>query len=143
MPVGTMATICVSLQVDISKVWPRSCTELLPCELPKLLPVMVTGTPAPAVPGVMLVSVGTALVTEKLTEALAPPAVTSCRLAVPAGVSAGMATHTCVSLHREGVKPVPFKVIVPAVLPNPAPFAHWFPLAATGSHCADVMFGTD
>src|ERR1700694_2452787 len=102
---------------------------------------MATVEPAAVWPGVTLVSVGTAAVIVKLKEFPGPAPFTTCSVAAPGAVPAGTMKHAWVSLHKEGLRLTPFKVIVPVALPNPVPVAHWVPLGATGSHCTDVTCG--
>src|ERR1700724_1616180 len=122
MPLGTVAAICVSLQVETGKLWPCSCTRLLPCELPKFAPLIVTGTPVPAVAGLIPATVTTEVVTAKLTALLAPPALPTCRVAVPAAVPGGITAQARVSVHKDGVRFDPFKAMGAEEFPNPVPF---------------------
>src|ERR1700694_797951 len=102
---------------------------------------MVTATPPPALPGLTLTTVGNDAVTVKLATLLVPPAFTICKAPAPAVEPVGTTTHACESVHRDGVRLDPVRRIVPAVPPNPVPFAHWVPPNPTGSHCTDVTCG--
>jgi hypothetical protein len=56
--IGTVATICVPLQLVTVAGEPLNWTELLPCVEPKFDPVTVTEAPIPPEVGAILVIVG-------------------------------------------------------------------------------------
>ncbi len=57
-PVGTWVVIEVGLQVEGVDVTPLNVTVLLPCALPKFVPVITTAVPIVAPEGVILLMVG-------------------------------------------------------------------------------------
>jgi hypothetical protein len=74
VPVGTEATILVLLQLVGVAVTPLNCTVLVPCDKPKLVPVMVTEVPIFPAFGVKLLMAGS---TTNETELPTLPAVTT------------------------------------------------------------------
>jgi hypothetical protein len=93
---------------------------LVPCVVPKLVPVIVTAAPTAPVVGVTLVMVGPVTI-EKLTPLLAcPPTVTT---TLPVVAPVGTGTLMLVALQFVGVPAVPLKVtvLVPCVEPKLVP----------------------
>ena len=108
-PEGTVATICVPLQVAAVAVTPLKATVLLPWVAPKAVPLIVTEVPALPEAGEILVIVG-ADVTVKLTELLArPPTVTT---AGPVVAPVGTVVTMLVPPQLVGLALLPLKVIV-------------------------------
>jgi len=118
VPAGTGATMLVVLQlVGVASV-PLKLTLLVPCAVPKPVPVIVTGVPTAPERGPMLTMLG---VTEKFTPLLAtdPTVTTTLPLVAPGGSGATM----LVTLQLVGVASVPLKptVLVPCAAPKPVP----------------------
>lgn len=107
-PLGTGATIDVSLQpVDVAVV-PLNLTVLAPWLAPKLVPEIVTDVPTGPEFGDKLLMYG---VTENATPLLETPLTVTTTAPVLAPFGTGTAMD--VSLQVEGVAPVPLKVTVP------------------------------
>lgn len=119
-PAGTGATMLVAFQpVGMARV-PLNVTRLLPCEAPKLVPVIVTGVPTSPAVGFRLPMLG-AGGTVKATPLLdTPPTVTTTLpLLAPAGTGATM----LVELQVVGVAGVPLNVtlLLPCEVPKLVP----------------------
>jgi hypothetical protein len=116
-PVGTVATMLVVLQFVVVATVPLNLTVLVPCVGPKFAPVMVTATPTDPDVGFRLVMLGAAVVTVKVTPALAtPPTVTT---TFPVVAPVGTVTTMLVALQLVAVAATPLNVTVLA--PNVAP----------------------
>jgi hypothetical protein len=120
-PVGTKAAMLVSLQVviEVARV-PLKKTALLPCAVPKPVPLMVTVLPTAPEAGDMPVMLGTP-VTVKLTPLLAAPLTVTTTF--PVWAPAGIGTTMLVLLQLVGVASVPLKatVLLPCVAPKLVP----------------------
>ena len=121
-PIGTGTTMLVALQLVGIAAVPLKLTALVPCVLPKLVPLIVTGVPTGPEVGDRPVIAGIGLVvTAKLAALLARPATVAITLPVvaPAGTGATM----LVPLQLVGVATVPLKltVLVPCIAPKFAP----------------------
>jgi hypothetical protein len=121
-PIGTGATMLVALQLVGVAAVPLKLTALVPCVLPKLVPLIVTGVPTAPEVGDRPVTAGIGLVvTAKLTPLLArPPTVT---ITLPVVAPAGTGATMLVPLQLVGVATVPLKltVLVPCAVPKFAP----------------------
>ncbi len=108
-PNGTGTTMLVELQlVGVAGVT-LNLTELVPCDAPKFVPVIVTNVPTRAALGLTLVMVGAGS-TVKATPLLAkPPTVTT---TLPVDAPAGTGTTMLVALQLVGVATVPPNVTV-------------------------------
>lgn len=121
-PVGTGATICVGLQLVGVAAVPLKVTVLLPLEVPKPVPLMVTEVPTVPEVGERLVIWGFTV-----KGALPPAATLIAPLTVttiwPLVAAPGTGTTTCVLLQLVGVAVAPLKVIVlrPWLLPKALP----------------------
>jgi hypothetical protein len=120
-PAGTGTTMLVALQVVGVAATPLNVTVLVPCVVPKLVPVIVTAAPISPEVGFKLVIAGAGRVTVKLTPLLAvPPAVTT---TFPLAAPVGTGTTMLVAFQLVGVPVVPLKVTVlaPCVAPKFVP----------------------
>jgi hypothetical protein len=121
-PIGTGATMLVALQLVGVAAVPLKLTALVPCVLPKLVPLIVTGVPTGPEVGDRPVMAGIGLVvTAKLTPLLArPPTVT---ITLPVVAPAGTGATMLVPLQLVGIATVPLKltVLVPCAVPKFAP----------------------
>jgi hypothetical protein len=119
-PAGTFTTMLVALQLlGVAEV-PLNATVLVPCVVPKFVPVMVTAVPTGPEVGDRFVMLG-GTVTVKLTPLLArPPTVTT---TLPVVAPVGTATTMLVALQLLGVAEVPLNVtvLVPCVVPKFVP----------------------
>jgi hypothetical protein len=104
---GTGTEMLVSLQLVGDALTPLKVMVLLPCVAPKVVPVIVSGSPAAPDPGAIAVIFG---LTVKLTELLATPATVV--TTEPEVAPVGTGTLILVLLQLEGVALVPLKVIV-------------------------------
>jgi len=120
-PAGTAAVMFVVLQLAGAAAIPLNVTVLVPCVVPKFVPVIVTDVPTNPDVGFKLAMLGAGTVTVKLTPLLAtPPTVTTTLpLVAPAGTGAVM----LVALQLVGVPAIPLNVtvLVPCVAPKFAP----------------------
>ena len=119
-PLGTGTTMLVALQLVGVAAVPLNVTVLVPCDVPKLLPAMVTEVPTGPLLGVKLVMLGGGI-TVKPTPLLAtPPTVTT---TLPVVAPLGTGTTMLVALQLVGVAVVPLKVtvLVPCVAPKFVP----------------------
>src|SRR5436190_1646817 len=114
-PLGTGATMLVSLQlVGVASV-PLNAIVLVPFVAPKFAPAIVTALPTGPDVGLSVVIAG-GTVTVKLTPLLAsPPTVTTTG---PLVAPVGTGTVMLVALHVVGVAGVPLNAIVPGVAPK-------------------------
>jgi hypothetical protein len=131
---GTETVMLVSLQdVGVAGTAPKS-TVLLPCEAPKLVPVIVTDVPIAPEARDRLVISG---VTIKSPELVTPLTVTT-TLMSPAGIPAGTEATILVLLQLMGVTVVPLKVsvLVPCVEPKFVPLM--VTLVPTGPCCGET-----
>jgi hypothetical protein len=117
-PLGTVVTIEVALQLLAVAVVPLNFTVLVPCELPKPLPAIVTDAPTAPDVGERLLILG---VTVNLIPLLAEPPTVTITLPVVAAVGTG--TTIFVLLQLLGVPAAPLKVtvLVPCVDPKFVP----------------------
>lgn len=114
-PVGTGTVTLVVLQLVGVAAIPLNATVLVPCDTPKLVPLIVTEVPTGPEVGFKLVSAGA---TAKATALLvAPPAVT---ITLPAVAAAGTGVTMLVGLQLVGVAEVPPNVtaLVPWDVPK-------------------------
>jgi hypothetical protein len=121
-PLGTGATMLVVLQLVGVAVVPLNLTVLVPCVVPKFVPVMVTEAPTVADAGFRLVMLGAEPVTVKLTLLLATPPTVTTTFPVVAPVGTGVTM--LVALQLVGVAVVPLNVtvlVVPCVEPKFVP----------------------
>jgi hypothetical protein len=120
-PKGTGTVMLVALQLVGVAVVPLNVTVLVPCVVPKPVPVIVTDVPTGPEVGVRLVILGTGVITVKLTLLLAcPPTVT---MTFPVIAPAGTGTTMLVALQLVGNAVVPLNVTVlaPCVVPKFVP----------------------
>lgn len=119
-PAGTGATICVLLQLRGVAAMPLKLTVLLPCVLPKLIPLMATAVPTPPAAGVKLLMDGA---TEKDAELAMPPTVAA-TISGPGCSPKGTVAVMLVLFQLLGVTVTPPKlsVLEPWVMPKPDPF---------------------
>jgi hypothetical protein len=111
-PDGTDVTMLAAPQLVTVAVVPLKVTVLVPCEDPKLVPVMVTAVPAgpEVVDRLVIVGAGAEPVTVKVTPLLAtPPTVTT---TFPVVAPAGTEVAMLVALQVVTVAAVPLNVIV-------------------------------
>jgi hypothetical protein len=120
--VGTGTTMLVALQLNGVAVVPLNVTALVPCDAPKLAPVIVTELPVGPKLGLKLVILGGA-VTPKSTPLLGTPPTFTSRLPVVAPVGTGAVM--LVSVQFEALVWTPLNVtklwIVPTVGPKFVP----------------------
>jgi len=100
-PVGTGTLIEVALQFVGIPVVPLKVTVLVPCDEPKLVPVIVTAVPTTPPPGDKVLMLGSEEVTVKSTALLFPPPTETTRSPVVA--PAGTATVIDVSVELMGL----------------------------------------
>ena len=111
-PVGTDVTMLAAPQLVTVAVVPLKVTVLVPCEDPKLVPVMVTAVPTgpEVVDRLVIVGAGAEPVTVKVTPLLAtPPTVTT---TFPVVAPAGTEVAMLVALQVVTVAAVPLNVTV-------------------------------
>lgn len=132
-PAGTGTTMLVLLQLLGEATTPLKLTILLPCVVPKFVPVIVTDVPTGPCAGVRVVMLGAAP-TPKLTPLLATPATLT--TTGPVDAPAGTGTRMLVLLQTLGVPLTPLKVTVllPCVAPKLNPLMLIaVPMAAAGN----------
>lgn len=120
-PVGTVAVIDVALQALIVVAdAPLNLTVLVPCVVPKFVPVIVTDAPMAPDVGERLVMLGVAATVKALPLLSTPLA---CTTTLPVVAPLGTGTTIEVALHVVGVAVVPlnFTVLVPCVEPKFVP----------------------
>ncbi|MGB2636896.1 MAG: hypothetical protein WAM58_23415 [Candidatus Acidiferrum sp.] len=100
-PVGTGTLMEVALQLVGVPVVPLNVTVLVPCDVPKFVPVIVTEVPTTPAPGVRLLMLGSEDVTVKRTLLLFPPPTETRRS--PVAAPAGTATVIDVSVELIGL----------------------------------------
>jgi hypothetical protein len=100
-PVGMGTLIWVALQLVGLAVVPLNVTVLVPCDEPKLVPVIVTAVPTTPPPGARLLMLGSEDVTVKRTLLLFPPPTATRRS--PVAAPAGIATVIDVSVELVGL----------------------------------------
>lgn len=106
-PLGTTATILVSLQlVTVAEMEPM-LRELVPWVAPKPVPVMVTELPAGPEVGLSAETSGPTVTVKGIPLLACPPTVTT---TLPVVAPAGTGTTMLVALQLEGVAAVPLKV---------------------------------
>jgi hypothetical protein len=113
---GTLALMLVLLHEVTVAVVPLNFT--VPVELPKLLPLMVTGVPAVPDSGVTELTTGGGTTVNVMPLLETPFAVTTTG---PVVAPAGTGTTIEVSLQLEAVAGVPLKLTVPVAMPNAVP----------------------
>ncbi len=120
-PAGTAVTIAVELQFVAVAAVPLKLTVLLPCDVPKLAPMMVTGVPTAPADTLRLLMVGAELLTVNGNPLLATPLTVTTTLPVVAPV--GTVTVMDVALQLVAVAAVPLKatVLLPCVVPKLVP----------------------
>lgn len=118
-PLGTDVEMLALLQLVTVAAAPLNVTVLLPCELPKFVPLMITEVPIGPELGDRPLLAG---VTVKFTPLLAFPA--AVRTTLPEVAPAGTVTETLVLLQLVAVAAVPLNVTVllPCELPKFVPF---------------------
>jgi hypothetical protein len=136
---GTGTTICVSLQLLGVAAVPLKVTVLVPWELPKVVPLMVTEVPTGPEVGERLVIAGR---TVKFTPLLATPFTVTTTLPLVAPLGTG--TTMLVMLQLVGVADTPLKVTVlaPRVAPKPDPLMVTDPPTAPAAGARLVIAGT-
>ena len=109
-PVGTVTPMLVALQLVVVAAVPPKVTVLVPCVLPKFVPVIVTAVPTGPEFGFRLTIAGAGVVTVKVTPLLAcvPTVMTTFPVVAPAGT----ATAILVSLQLVAVAVVPLNLMV-------------------------------
>jgi hypothetical protein len=121
VPVGTVTTRLVALQLVAVAAVPLNFTVLVPCVAPKFTPVTVTVAPANPDVGFSPVTLGPGELTVKFTPLLAtPPTVTT---TFPVVAPAGTGVTMLVALQLVGVAAIPLNltVLVPCVAPKFVP----------------------
>ena len=108
-PLGTGTTMLVALQLVGAAAVPLKVTELVPCEAPKFVPVIVTEVPTGPDVGLRLVILGETS-TVKGTPLLTSPLTVTTTFPVAAPLGTG--TTMLVALQLVGVAAVPLKVTV-------------------------------
>jgi hypothetical protein len=108
-PVGTGTAIEVALQIVGEALVPLKVTVLVPCVVPKFVPVMVTDVPTAPEVGLRFVMLGVGS-TVKLAPALGTPLTVTTTLPEVAPLGTGAAIE--VALQLVGVVVVPLKVTV-------------------------------
>src|SRR5882724_6873025 len=117
----TVTTILVALQLETDPGFPPKVMLLVPCVLPKLLPVIVSKVSIDPLLGFIMVICGGADATIKLTPLLAVPPTVTTTLPVVAPVGTGTTMLVALQLVGVAVVPLNFTVLVPCVLPKFAP----------------------
>jgi hypothetical protein len=120
---GTFATMEVSLQLvmEAGVIVPGKLTALVPCDEPKLVPVMVTDALTAAVAGESLEIVGVMVNSRPLV--VTPTAVIA---TLPVVAPAGTVTTMDVALQLVTVEAVPLNDTVPCIVPK------FWPVIVTG-----------
>src|SRR6266404_6770363 len=118
---GTVATICVSLQLVTEAPEPLNVTVFEACAAWNPEPVMVTELPTPPMVGVMLAICGAGTVKLILLFPATPPSVTCTG---PEGAAVGTMATICVSdqLTTPAGTRLNVSTLVPCAAPNPTPF---------------------
>jgi hypothetical protein len=121
-PVGTVATIDVAVQLPIEvAVVPLNFTVLVPCVVPKFVPVIVTGAPTAPDVGDKLVMLGAATTVNE-EPLLATPLTVTTTLPVVAPVGTVATIDVAPQLVIVvAVVPLNFTVLVPWVVPKFVP----------------------
>ena len=118
-PRGTGATILVAAQLVGVATIPLNVTVLVPCDAPKLVPLIVTEVPTGPEVGERLVMLGA--VTVKFTPALARPPTVTTTLPVVAPRGTGATILVAVQLVGVAATPLNVTVLVPCVAPKLVP----------------------
>lgn len=121
VPLGTGATILVTLQLVGDAVVPLNITVLVPCVVPKFIPAIVTDVPIAPDGGDKLVILGAA-VTVKFTPLLGTPRTVTTTVPVVAPFGTDVAMF--VALQLVGVAAIPLnatKLSIPCVTPKLVP----------------------
>ena len=119
-PAGTGTEIEFALQeVGVANV-PLNCTVLVPCDVPKLLPAIVTEVPTRPDDGVKLLMLGVGKTVKRIPLLAFPLTVTT---TLPVVAPLGTGTVIEVVLHEVGdaVVPLNLTVLVPCGDPKPLP----------------------
>src|ERR1700746_1383158 len=141
-PVGTDVAMLVALQLVTVAAVPLKVTVLVPCEAPKVVPVIVTAVPTGPEVGDRLVMFGVDD-TVKLTPLLATPPTVTTTLPVVAPVGTDVAMLVALQLVTVAAVPLKVTVLVPCVDPKFVPVI--VTAVPTGPEVGDrlVMFGVD
>jgi hypothetical protein len=117
VPVGTVATMEVSLQlvIEAAVVVPGKVTVLVPCDEPKLVPVMVTEAPTAAVAGERFEIAGVMVKSKPL---VVTPSVVTVTLPVVAPVGTVTPIEVLIQPLLLMVAEVPLNDTVPCVVPK-------------------------
>src|ERR1700746_2933849 len=119
-PVGTDVAMLVALQLVTVAAVPLKVTVLVPCEAPKVVPVIVTAVPTGPEVGDRLVILGVDD-TGKLTPLLATPPPVTTTFPVVAPVGTDVAMLVALQLVTVAVVPLKVTVLVPCVDPKFVP----------------------
>src|SRR4029077_20265990 len=119
-PAGTAATMLLADQVVGAAAVPLKVTVLVPCDAPKLLPLIVTAVATGPLDGERLVSVGVGDTVNGSVLLARPPTATT---TLPGAAPAGTGTTMLLADQIVGVAAVPLKVtvLVPFVAPKLLP----------------------
>jgi len=117
-PAGTGTTMLAALQLVGVAVVPLNATVLVPCVLPKFVPVIVTDVPTAPDVGDRLLMTG---VTVKLTPLLATPLTVTTTFPVVAPLGTGTAMLVPLQLVGVPADPLNVTVLVPWLVPKPVP----------------------
>jgi hypothetical protein len=119
-PLGTEATMLVTLQLDGAAIVPLKLTVFVPCVVPKFAPAMVTDAPNAPDAGDKFAIEGTWTTVKVMPLLGCPPTVTN---TLPVVAPGGTGAMMLVALQLEGEAIAPLKVIVlaPCVAPKFAP----------------------
>ncbi len=116
-PAGTGTAMLVALQLAWAAVVPLNVTALVPCEVPKFAPAIVTDVPTVPEFGAKLVMLGGTR-TVKLTPLLDTPATVTTTLPVVALVGTGTAMPVALQLVGIAVVPLNVTALDPWVAPK-------------------------
>jgi hypothetical protein len=111
----------VALQLDGVAAVPLNVTVLVPCELPKFAPLIVTNVPTVPEFGFKVVILGAAAVTVKLMPLLATPLTVTTTLPEAAPAGTGVTMLNALQLVGVADKPLNVTVLVPCDAPKFAP----------------------
>jgi hypothetical protein len=119
-PVGTGTVTWVALHVVGIAVTPLNWTVLVPWDVPKFVPEMVTAIPTAPNVGEMLVMLGVGL-TVNVFPLLASPATVTMTFPVVAPLGAGVTILVAVQLLGKAVVPLNVMLLAPWLEPKPLP----------------------
>src|SRR5271165_409074 len=115
-PAGTGTAMLVAVQLVGTAAVPLKVT--LPCDAPKLVPVIVTEVPTAAELGFKLEMFGVASTVKTMPLLASPPAVTT---TLPVVAPAGTGTAMLVAVQLVGTAAVPLNVTLPCAAPKLVP----------------------